>query len=276
MDTVSRFAPSPTGYLHLGHAFSAWIGRNQSDVWRLRFEDIDKGRCKKEYAMAAEEDLAWLGLLWDGEIRIQSEHLGEYSKALEKLKSAGLLYECFCTRSEIALAQSAPHGHAARYPGTCRHLPKPERDQKLRAGLPFALRLKIDLACKIVGHIKFFETNIGWVTADPRPWGDVVLARKDVPTSYHLCVVHDDAMQQISYVVRGEDLRDSTHIHVLLQALLGYETPRYLHHKLLLGSDGKRLAKRSNAISLRDLRKRGVTPREIFQQFDAARQILSK
>ena len=270
MSIISRFAPSPTGYLHLGNAYSAWLGRTRGDIWRLRFEDIDLVRCKKEYLDAAQQDLAWLGLIWDGEIRVQSEHFSDYTKALDALQSKDLLYPCFCTRGEIARAQSAPHSHARKYPGTCRCLSKSERDRKLASGVPFALRMNTDRAASLVGPLKFFEVGTGWVHVNPHLWGDVVLARKDTPTSYHLCVAHDDAAQQISLVVRGEDLRESTHIHVLLQALLGYETPRYLHHKVLTGADGKRLAKRHMATTLRALRESGVTPGEILRQLETA------
>ena len=268
MSVISRFAPSPTGYLHLGHAYSALLGRSQSDVWRLRFEDIDTIRCKKEYAFAIQQDLSWLGLAWDGEIRVQSEHLTDYLQALELLKQKEVLYPCFCTRGEIARAQSAPHFNEAIYPGTCRNLPPAERDRKLQSGLPFALRIDVEQTCRMVGPRRFFEVGVGWIDADPRRWGDVIVARKDTPTSYHLCVVHDDWAQEISHVVRGEDLRDATHIHVLLQALLGYETPCYMHHKLLFGDDGKRLAKRHQAVTLRDLRESGLTPNDVLQRIE--------
>lgn len=268
MSVISRFAPSPTGHLHLGHAYSALLGRSRSVVWRLRFEDIDTTRCKKEYAMAIQQDLSWLGLAWDGKIRVQSEHLPEYIKALEQLSQKEVLYPCFCTRSEIARAQSAPHFKETTYPGTCQNLPAGERDRKLQAGSAFALRINIDLAFRMVGPRRFYETGSGWINADPRRWGDVIVARKDTPTSYHLCVVHDDWAQGISDVIRGEDLRDSTHIHVLLQALLGYETPRYEHHKLLLGQDGKRLAKRHQATTLREMRESGLSPSEVLQRIE--------
>ncbi|MBU6448298.1 MAG: tRNA glutamyl-Q(34) synthetase GluQRS [Rhodospirillales bacterium] len=268
MSVISRFAPSPTGYLHLGHAYSALLGRAQSDVWRLRLEDIDTTRCRKEYALAIPQDLSWLGLSWNGAIRVQSEHLAEYRKALEVLNQKEVLYPCFCTRGEIARAQSAPHFKETIYPGTCRNLSPVERDRKLQSGLPFALRMNVEQACKIAGHRRFFEIGAGWVDADPCRWGDVIIARKDTPTSYHLCVVHDDWVQEISNVVRGDDLRDATHIHVLLQALLGYETPRYMHHKLLLGSDGKRLAKRHQAVTIREMREAGITPAEVLKRIE--------
>ncbi len=268
MTIISRFAPSPTGFLHLGHAYSAWLGRRRADTWRLRLEDIDTARCKAEFAEAIQEDLAWLGMAWDGDIRVQSAHFSEYEAVLENLRARGLLYPCFCTRSEIARAQSAPHAAEARYPGTCRHLTDPARARRIASGQPYALRLDTEHACHIAGPLRFFDEMIGWITAQPQRLGDIVLARKDTPTSYHLCVVHDDSLQRITHVIRGEDLRDVTHIQVLLQALLGYETPIYLHHKLLAGLDGKRLAKRDKALTLRELRAAGAKPSEILSQFE--------
>ncbi|MBU6396737.1 MAG: tRNA glutamyl-Q(34) synthetase GluQRS [Rhodospirillales bacterium] len=275
MSIVSRFAPSPTGYLHLGHAYSAWLGRTQSQIWRLRFEDIDATRCKPEYLSAIQQDLSWLGLTWDGEIRVQSEHLAEYRGVLETLTRKELLYPCFCTRGEIARAQSAPHFRETIYPGTCRNLSPAERDRKLHAGIPFALRMNVERACQMAGTRRFFEIGTGWAEAEPRRWGDVIIARKETPTSYHLCVVHDDWAQQISHVIRGEDLRDATHIHVLLQAILGYETPCYRHHKLIVGDDGKRLAKRDKAATLRELRDMGITPDEIIRRLAATQAAYS-
>lgn len=267
MPVISRFAPSPTGNLHLGHAYSAWLGRHLSDTWRLRFEDIDTSRCRPEFLTSITEDLAWLGLQWDGDIRQQSAHFHEYAAGLETLKERGLIYPCFCTRSEIMLAQSAPHASAAIYPGTCRQLSHAERQSRVLAGHTYALRLDTTRACKGIGDLKFFEKNLGWIAAEPQRLGDVVLARKDTPTSYHLCVVHDDAVQGISHVIRGEDLIEATHIHILLQKLFGYDTPIYFHHKLLHGSDGKRLAKRDKAETLRSLRLSGKDPDSILCQF---------
>lgn len=267
MTITSRFAPSPTGALHLGHAYSAWLGRCRADVWYLRFEDIDYTRCRPEFMASAMADLAWLGLAWDGEIRQQSAHFSDYASALAKLQDQGLIYPCFCTRREILEAQSAPHTTAALYPGTCRQLGISERQRRLQADLPYALRLDTIRACQRVGDLRFFDETIGWIDATPQRLGDVVLARKDTPSSYHLCVVHDDALQGITHVVRGEDLREATHIQVLLQKLLGYETPVYIHHKLLLGPDGKRLAKRDKAQTLSDLRLNGADPADICSQF---------
>jgi glutamyl-Q tRNA(Asp) synthetase len=267
MSIVTRFAPSPTGYLHLGHAYSAfraWTwARQAGGILRLRLEDIDAGRCRPEYAAAIPEDLAWLGLDWDGDIRVQSAHLPEYRAALDRLAGRGLLYPCFCSRAEIARAQAAPHGAEAVYPGTCRGLGDAERAERMAAGAPYALRLDVSRALEGAGDLRFFEEGAGWVAARPELLGDVVLARRDVPTSYHLCVVHDDAMARISHVVRGEDLRMATHIHVLLQCLLGVETPAYRFHRLITDESGKRLAKRDQAATLRGMRAAGVSAAEI-------------
>lgn len=268
---MSRFAPSPTGNLHLGHAYSAWLGRHIADRWFLRFEDIDTTRCRPDFMTAAMEDLAWLGLQWDGPVRRQSAHFSDYAKILATLQAQGLVYPCFCTRAEIMQALSAPHAAPAIYPGTCRHLHADARARRIEAGQPYALRLDTDRAHARVQALKFFDDGVGWVTAAPQRLGDVVLARKDTPSSYHLCVVHDDALQGVTHVVRGEDLREATHIQVLLQKLLGYETPAYIHHKLLHGPDGKRLAKRDKAETLRSLRQNGATPADLFSQFGSAR-----
>jgi len=269
MSIISRFAPSPTGYLHLGHAYSAWTAWRRADVFRLRLEDIDPARCRPEYAAAIEEDLRWLGLDWDGEVRVQSAHMPEYAAALEVLQSRRLLYPCFCTRADIARAIAAPHGAEALYPGTCRHLSAAARAEKIATGTPYALRLDNELARQQAGPLRFFEQASGWVDAAPEHLGDVVLARKDAPASYHLCVVNDDAVQHINHVIRGEDLRPATHIHVLLQNLLDLPTPVYAHHRLLTGPDGKRLAKRDKAASLRELRQAGTKPEAILQNFEA-------
>jgi glutamyl-Q tRNA(Asp) synthetase len=269
MSIVTRFAPSPTGYLHLGHAFSAWMAWKRADIFRLRLEDIDTTRCRPDYATAILEDLHWLGLDWDGEVRVQSQHFPDYAMALAKLQERGLLYPCFCTRAEIALAQSAPHGVEGIYPGTCRALPLEARAEKIASGAAYALRLDVAAARHCVGVLRFFEENTGWVEAAPERLGDVVLARKDTPSSYHLCVVHDDALQGITHVIRGEDLREATHIHVLLQALLGLPTPIYAHHHLLTDASGKRLAKRDKAAALHEMRAAGTNPQAILQQFEA-------
>ncbi|HUW79532.1 MAG TPA: tRNA glutamyl-Q(34) synthetase GluQRS [Acidocella sp.] len=268
MSILTRFAPSPTGLLHLGHAFSAWNAWRRADVFLLRLEDIDTTRCRPEFSEAILEDLQWLGLDWDGEVRVQSEHFPEYQTALDSLRDRGLLYPCFCTRSEIARAQAAPHEGEVVYPGTCRKISEAERADRIAAGEPFALRLAMDAAMAQAGAPKFFEEGAGWINATPERFGDVVLARRDIPTSYHLCVAHDDATQKITHVIRGEDLREATHIHVLLQALLGIATPVYAHHALLRDAAGKRLAKRDNALSLRSLRLSGVAAGDVLKRFE--------
>jgi glutamyl-Q tRNA(Asp) synthetase len=266
---ITRFAPSPTGLLHLGHAFSAWIAfsraRAAGGAFLLRLEDIDQTRCKPAFAAAIIEDLTWLGLRWDGEIRLQSAHLPDYQAALDSLAARGLLYPCFCSRAEILRAQAAPHGASPVYPGTCRHLPEAERRARIAAGAPYALRLNITQATANRENLRFFEESQGWIAAEPARLGDVILARRDVPTSYHLCVVHDDALQAVTLVTRGQDLFDSTHIHVLLQRLLGLPTPVYAHHRLLTDSAGKRLAKRDFAATLRSMREAGTAAGDLLK-----------
>ena len=264
MFITSRFAPSPTGYLHLGHAFSALQVSKRAELVHLRLEDIDAGRCRPEFAAGVLEDLEWLGLRWHADIRVQSQHFTDYQRALDRLVAMELLYPCFCTRAEIARALSAPHGGEKRYPGTCRTLDHSLRADRIASGAPFSLRLRMEPAIKMVPALRFFEETKGWVTAKPAPFGDVVLARRDVPASYHLCVVHDDALQDITHVIRGEDLFGATHIHVLLQRLLGLPTPIYHHHKLLSDQTGRRLAKRDGAQTLRALRAQGIDPKAIF------------
>jgi len=267
---VTRFAPSPTGFLHLGHAFSALTAwrraRAAGGRFLLRLEDIDATRCRPEFAAAILEDLAWLGLDPDGPVRAQSEHLPDYAAALDNLRARGLLYPCFCSRADIQRAAAAPHGPDGGpvYPGTCRALSGAER--AARAHEPHALRL--DMARALIPGLTFQEEAEGTVAADPARFGDVVLARKDTPTSYHLCVTHDDALQGVTLVTRGEDLKPATHLHRLLQALFGWPTPVYAHHRLLTGASGRRLAKRDRAATLRDLRASGVTPEAILARLD--------
>ncbi|WP_298281348.1 tRNA glutamyl-Q(34) synthetase GluQRS [Acidocella sp.] len=271
MSIVSRFAPSPTGYLHEGHAFSAWMARARADWLWLRLEDIDATRCRPEFYPAILEDLAWLGIEWQGDVRVQSAHLAEYGAALAGLEARGLLYRCYCTRAEIAAAMSAPHGSGPVYPGTCRHLSPQSREKREALGAPFALRLDMGRALGEAGAgLRFFEEGQGWVAARPERFGDVVLARKEVMASYHLCVVHDDGAQGVTHVVRGEDLRDATHVHVLLQRLLGLETPLYAHHRLLTDATGRRLAKRDQAQTLRAMRAAGVRAETIIGRFEEA------
>jgi glutamyl-Q tRNA(Asp) synthetase len=269
---VTRFAPSPTGYLHLGHIRSALEGwraaREAGGRFLLRLEDIDHTRCRQEFAEAIVEDLAWLGLDWDGPIRRQSEHFADYEAALARLEAAGLLYPCFCTRreiqAEIARAGGAPQdGMGAPYPGTCRHLDAAERVEKRALAADYALRLDVASAMARAGPLVWHEDGRP-VAADPAALGDVVLARKEMPTSYHLAVTVDDALQGVTLVTRGADLFSATHIHRLLQALLGLQTPRYRHHKLLTDADGRRLAKRDGALSVRAMRGAGMTPGDVI------------
>jgi glutamyl-Q tRNA(Asp) synthetase len=274
MSIVTRFAPSPTGYLHLGHAASALTGwrraRAAGGRFLLRLEDIDPGRCRPDYAAAILEDLAWLGLDWDGPVRVQSQHLAAYQATLDILAERGLLYPCFCTRAdiqrEVAQSAAAPHGPdgAPLYPGTCRRLSPADRAARIAAGERFALRLDMARAVAAVPFpLDFEEEAEGRIPCDPARFGDVVLARKDAPASYHLCVTHDDALQGVTLVTRGVDLKPATRLHRLLQALMGWPVPRYAHHPLLTDASGRRLAKRDQAATLRDLRDRGVTPAEV-------------
>jgi glutamyl-Q tRNA(Asp) synthetase len=272
MTVVTRFAPSPTGYLHLGHAHSALAGwkaaREAHGKFLLRIEDIDRARCRAEFTDAILEDLAWLGLDWDGEVRRQAEHLDDYRAPLARLKALGVIYPCFCTRSaikaEIAASHAAPHGaEGPLYPGTCRALSPGERSAREASGRTFALRLDVAKAAEATGPLFWEEEGRGTIAADPASQGDVVLARKEIPTSYHLAVTVDDTLQGVNLVTRGEDLAASTHIHRLLQALLGYPTPRYRHHRLLIDQSGRRFAKRDRALTLRALREAGKSPAEV-------------
>ncbi|MGH7014759.1 MAG: tRNA glutamyl-Q(34) synthetase GluQRS [Stellaceae bacterium] len=271
MSVVTRFAPSPTGHLHLGHAYAALlahgVARERGGRFLLRMEDIDRGRCRAEFAAAIADDLAWLGVAWDGGVRAQSEHLDDYRAALTRLDRLGLIYPCFCTRAaikaELASSVAAPHDAPPVYPGICRGLSEDERRARIAQGVSYALRLNVAAAQARTGPL-FWEDEIkGPVEAAPTLHGDVVLARKDAPTSYHLAVTVDDALQGVTLVTRGEDIFAATDLHRLLQALLGYPTPRYRHHKLLIDAAGKRFAKRDRAVTLRGLRAIGKTPDEV-------------
>lgn len=269
---VSRFAPSPTGRLHLGHAFSAIrahdLARDAGGRFLVRIEDIDPGRSREGHVAAILDDLAWLGLAWDGAIVRQSQRLPLYAAALDRLKEGSLVYPCFCTRAEIAASAGAPQGDAGpAYPGTCRALGDVERTKRMaaephcwRLDMARALAAASPSALRGEGFLAWHDTAADWVSADPSPQGDVVLARKDAPVSYHLAVTVDDAAQGVTDIVRGVDLFEATHIHRLLQALLGLPTPRYHHHPLLLDADGRRLAKRAGSPSLADLRAGGADP----------------
>lgn len=265
---VTRFAPSPTGELHLGHAHAALTAWEAARVgggrFLLRIEDIDRTRCRPVFTARILEDLAWLGLAWAQPVRIQSEHFAEYRAALDQLAGRGLLYPCFCTRKDIAAAPTAPHGpDGPLYPGTCRALSPAERAARIAADQPYALRLDVAAACAEAGPLRWHDRHAGTVTADPARFGDVVLARKDCPASYHLAVTLDDARQGVTLVTRGEDLFAATDLHRLLQALFGLPVPDYAHHPLLLGPDGRRLAKRDRAQTLRSLREAGVDPAQV-------------
>lgn len=270
--TATRFAPSPTGYLHKGHAFSALTAfetaRRLGGRFVLRLEDIDFTRCRPQFEAALYEDLAWLGLEWETPVLRQSEHIADYLAALERLRAAGLVYRCFATRKEIAEAMlSAPHGAQDGFRGA--PLAQADEAVRLAAGEPFAWRLNLLDAQAAAGGLTFVESGegpageCGEIVVDPQAAGDVVLARKDVGVAYHLAVVVDDARQRITDVIRGQDLFEATHVQRLLQALLGLPAPRYHHHRLIVGPDGKRLAKRDRAQTLRGLRERGVTAAEV-------------
>jgi glutamyl-Q tRNA(Asp) synthetase len=264
---TTRFAPSPTGLLHLGHAHSAlfaWsTARRQGGRFILRIEDIDRTRCRPEFEAAIAEDLDWLGLEWEQPVRRQSEHFAHYAAALQRLDSAGLLYPCFCTRAEIAAAGEAPHGlEHAGYPGTCRRLSPAERQKRMEQGRSYALRLDSAEAARRIGPLTFTDRAHGRIEVDPALNGDVVLARKETPTSYHLAVTVDDALQGVTLVTRGEDLLPATHVHRMLQALLGLAEPSYHHHPLLTDNTGRRLSKRHGDLSLRALRDAGCTAAE--------------
>jgi glutamyl-Q tRNA(Asp) synthetase len=266
---ITRFAPSPTGYLHLGNAASAlWCWRNAEEAGGtclLRIEDIDLSRCRAEYETALYEDLRWLGLSWPEPVRRQSGHMADYAAVLARLRSDGLAYPCFCSRKDIAAAASAPHGpDGPLYPGTCRSLSEAERAERIAKGLPHAFRLDCAEAMRRAGPLSFSDRDRGEIEARPDLLlGDAVLGRKDVPTSYHLSVVSDDALQGVTLVTRGADLLDAAHLHVLLQAVLGLPKPGYHHHPLVMDETGKRLAKRDRPHSLAQLREAGETPENI-------------
>lgn len=282
MSFVTRFAPSPTGRLHLGHAFSALTayGAAQEAGGRflLRIEDIDATRSRPEFEQAIYEDLTWLGLTWETPVRRQSEHLTDYSAAIEQLRARGLVYRCFLTRREIAeQAASAPHSAGEGpdgivYRGPAAPMSADEEAARLASGDAFAWRLSMRYSQDLLGEdfarLDFVEQDSRSkleriVSAHPESHGDVILGRKDAGASYHIAVVHDDALQGVTHVIRGEDLRSSTDVHVLLQRLLGLPTPVYRHHHLLVGPDGKRYAKRDQSMTLASLRASGATPADI-------------
>ena len=282
MPPVFRFAPSPNGYLHLGHAYSALLNfdraRRAGGRFLLRVEDIDTTRCKPEFETAIYEDLAWLGVTWETPVRRQSEHLADYREAIDKLSAQGLVYPSFESRAEIArlVAQREantpwprdPDG-APLYPGAAKLLAPDERARLLESDAPSALRLDMAAACARAGDLGWIEHGegpggeTGRVAARPQAWGDVILTRKETPTSYHLSVVIDDALQGVTEVVRGQDLFWSTSVHRLLQRLLGLPEPAYRHHRLILDGEGRKLSKSTQAKGLRELRAAGATPADI-------------
>ena len=272
---VLRFAPSPNGYLHLGHAYSAWLNATLAEAmggrFLVRIEDIDVTRCTPELTEACLYDLAWLGLSWEQPVRVQSEHLDDYAAALNRLKARGLLYPCFCTRRDVAAAsmEHDPDG-APLYPGTCKPLPEDEAAHRMAEGEAHSWRLDMQRALDAITstplHYERFWLDTGErepVRAQPQRWGDAILARKETPTSYHLSVVVDDALQGVTHVVRGKDLEAATCLHRLLQTLLDLPTPRYHHHALLTTEAGDKLSKSKGHEALKDLRERGVLPLEV-------------
>ncbi len=263
---LTRFAPSPTGDLHLGHAYSAVLAhdaaRAAGGTFLIRIDDIDGSRSREDYVAASLDDLAWLGIDWDGAPLRQSDRLGVYAAALDTLRARDLVYPCFCTRADIAASLAAPHGSpngpaGAIYPGTCRDLPTTERERRM-AIEPHCWRLDMAQAAGLAGTLAWEEAGQGERTAEPMTHGDIVLARKDAPASYHLASTLDDAAMGITHIIRGADLIASTDVHRLLQALLDLPTPLYRHHALVCGADGKRLAKRDAVASLAALRAAGV------------------
>jgi len=279
---IFRFAPSPNGYLHLGHAYSALLNFDMARALGgrlvLRIEDIDAARCRPQYEAAIYEDLHWLGISWEQNVRRQSDGFGDYRAALATLTAQGLIYPSFESRREIGALVAArdrsgpwprdPDG-VPLYPGRARKLAAAERERRIAAGAPFALRLAMDAAAARAGALTWTETGAGpqgetgVVAAAPQMWGDVVLARKELPTSYHLAVTVDDALQGVTDVVRGQDLFWSTSIHRLLQALLGLPAPVYHHHRLILDADGRKLSKSTQATGLRELRAAGASATDI-------------
>lgn len=279
---VFRFAPSPNGYLHLGHAFSALLNhdlaRRSGGRFLLRIEDIDSARCRPEFEAAIEEDLRWLGLAWEEPVRRQSDHLPLYAQALDRLTQQDLIYPSFESRAEIARLVAArdsmgdwprdPEG-VPLYPGTAKVLSAAEREDRIGSGAPYALRLDMAAVCERAGDLSWRERGegpegeTGTIAASPLAWGDVILARKETPTSYHLSVVVDDALQGVTEVVRGQDLFRATSVHRLLQRLLDLPEPVYRHHRLLRDAEGRKLSKSSSATGLRELRAAGISPQDI-------------
>ncbi|EIM27268.1 tRNA glutamyl-Q(34) synthetase GluQRS [Microvirga lotononidis] len=289
---VFRFAPSPNGRLHLGHAYSALLNADFAHRFGgrflLRIEDIDITRCRPEFEAAIYDDLAWLGLHWEAPVRRQSEHFADYRAAFQRLKGRGVVYPCFCTRKDIAetiACREAESGEAwprdpdlaPLYPGTCRALQAGEAERRIAAGEPHAWRLDMAALDTLAPDPLLFrrfdrDGQEEVVTAHPRRWGDAVIVRKEIPTSYHLSVVVDDALQGITHVVRGQDLEAATDLHVLLQTALDLPTPRYHHHGLLRDPEGDKLAKSRRSKSLAELRAEGATPQDLWRRLGFGRQ----
>ena len=269
---TTRFAPSPTGLLHLGHAWSAVLAHDLARAgggrFLLRIEDIDTGRCRPGFTQALIEDLRWLGLGFDAPPLLQSTRREAHAAALARLAGMGLTYPCFCTRADIAQASSAPHGMPPVYPGTCRALPAEEAGRRMQRE-PHAIRLDVEKALALSGPLSWQDALAGGVEADPAAGGDIVLARRDIGVGYMLAAVVDDGFQGISRIVRGRDLFEATHVQRLLQHLLGLEPPQYLHHALLLAEDGRRLAKRDKAETLASLRAGGMDGKALADRLRA-------
>lgn len=270
---ITRFAPSPTGYLHLGHLYAALFARNlaakQGGRFLLRYEDIDTTRVREHFYQATEDDLKYANIHWDGKALRQTDRFSEYAKALEKLKKLGVVYPCFCTRRDIERELKnltrAPHGpDGPLYPGTCKKLSTDEIQQNLTVGMTPAWRLDAQKAKELTGELTFHDSFLGEITVDHHQLGDLVLARKDIGTSYHIAVVVDDAHQNITDVTRGKDLLESTHLHRILQILLDLPEPRYHHHDLVCDDNGERLAKRNAALSIHELKEKGLTADELI------------
>ena len=279
MDIITRFAPSPTGPLHLGNAYAAWFAWNAAQEaggqFLLRIEDLDQGRARPEFEAAILDDLRWLGLNWHGPIIRQSNRSAAYQSALDDLSACGLTYPCFCTRraiaDEIANAGAAPHGpDGLIYPGTCRSIPQTEADARIQDGEAYAVRLNVAAAVTQTGAVQWREDG-ATIFANPQQFGDIVLSRKDAPAAYHLAVVIDDAASGVTLVTRGSDLKAATNIQVLLQHLLDLPMLAYRHHRLVLGADGARLSKRAKSVSIAERRESGESPQAVLE---AAKQLL--
>ncbi len=272
----TRFAPSPTGLLHVGHAYAAItaynVAKQRGGEFILRIENIDHLRCDDEAIEQIYQDLSWLGLTWREPVRVQSEHMSDYDQALQKLEAMDVLYPCFCSRKdikeEIARAAHAPHGpEGPLYPGTCRALSREEKRRLLKQNVEYAMRLDLEKSLSLINQDELFWRDIhhNQIFAQPHQLGDVVIARKDIGTSYHLSVVVDDALQNITHVTRGEELEFATHIHCVLQKLLGLPVPIYHHHQLITDQDGQKFSKRDQSETLASYRNRGVCPHHIYE-----------